>query len=87
MPPVAGERARRLAGLALAAGLAGLATPAAAYLGPGAGIGAVGTLIAVVFAGLLLIVGFLWYPLRRLLRRRKKGRDAGQGGQDGPGAA
>ena len=47
------------------------ATPAAAYIGPGAGLGAIGTVIAVIGAVLLMIVGFVWYPVKRLLKRRK----------------
>jgi hypothetical protein len=42
--------------------------PALAYIGPGAGLGAIGTFLAVVGAGVLLIVGFVWYPVKRLLR-------------------
>ena len=45
---------------------------AEAYIGPGAGLGAIGTAIALVGAVILLIVGFVWYPLKRLLRRGKK---------------
>lgn len=51
-----------------------LATPAFAYIGPGAGLGAIGVLIAVVGGILLLVVGFLWYPIKRMMRARK---DAG----------
>ena len=42
-----------------------------AYIGPGAGLGAIGTAIALIGAVLLLVVGFVWYPVKRLLRRRK----------------
>jgi hypothetical protein len=42
-----------------------------AYIGPGAGLGAIGTAIALLVALILLIVGFVWYPVKRLLRRRK----------------
>ena len=45
-----------------------------AYIGPGAGLGAVGSLLALVGAVLLMIVGFIWYPLKRLLRRGKAAR-------------
>lgn len=48
------------------------ATPALAYIGPGAGIGAIGTVVAVIGAVLLMIVGFVWYPVKRLLKRFKK---------------
>ena len=56
----------------LTAGLVLLGTPAMAYIGPGAGLGAIGTVIAVIGAVLLMIVGFVWYPLKRLLKRGKK---------------
>ena len=45
-------------------------TPALAYVGPGAGLTAIGTVLALVAALLLAIVGFVWYPIRRLRRRR-----------------
>ena len=48
------------------------ASPALAYIGPGAGIGAIGTVVAVIGAILLMIVGFVWYPVKRLLKRRKQ---------------
>ena len=43
------------------------ATPASAYLGPGAGIGAVGAVLALAAALVLAVVGFVWYPLKRLV--------------------
>ena len=52
--------------------LAGVATPAQAYIGPGAGLGAIGVAIALLFGILLLVVGFVWYPIRRSLRKRKE---------------
>lgn len=39
-----------------------------AYMGPGAGLAAIGSLLVVAAAFLLMIVGFVWYPLQRLLR-------------------
>ena len=47
-----------------------LPDPALAYIGPGAGLGAIGTLVALIGALLLAVVGFVWYPLKRLMRRR-----------------
>ncbi len=38
-----------------------------AYTGPGAGITAIGSLLALIAALLLALVGFVWYPLKRLL--------------------
>ena len=48
---------------------------AQAYVGPGAGLSAIGTVIAVVGAVLLAIVGFLWYPIKRLFKQRLKGKE------------
>ncbi len=45
---------------------------AQAYIGPGAGLSAIGTLVGVVGAVLLAIVGFVWYPVKRMLKGRKK---------------
>jgi hypothetical protein len=39
-----------------------------AYVGPGAGLSAIGTIIAFVAAVVLMIVGFLWYPIKRLFK-------------------
>ena len=47
-------------------------TPALAYIGPGAGIGAIGTVVAVIGAILLMIAGFVWYPIKRMLKLGKK---------------
>jgi len=45
-----------------------------AYIGPGAGLSAIGSLLALLAAIGLAIIGFVWYPVRRLLRRvRSKG--------------
>ena len=46
-----------------------------AYIGPGAGISAIGTVVALMGAILLAIVGFVWYPIKRLLSRIKKKND------------
>jgi hypothetical protein len=48
---------------------------AEAYIGPGAGIGTIGTAIAFLGALILLVVGFVWYPVKRLLRRLKAGKN------------
>ncbi|MBD3677145.1 MAG: hypothetical protein HUJ27_01950 [Rhodobacteraceae bacterium] len=49
-----------------------LATPALAYIGPGAGVGAFATVIALIGAILLMIVGFVWYPVKRMLKGKSK---------------
>ena len=45
--------------------------PAHAYVGPGVGLTAIGAIVALVAALLLAVVGFIWYPVRRLIRNRK----------------
>ena len=54
-----------------------LLTPqlAFAYVGPGAGLTAIGTVLALIGAVLLGIFGFIWYPVKRLLRGRKSTED------------
>ena len=57
--------------------LAGLAillfcTPAQAYFGPGAGISAIGTVLALLAGLALAVIGFFWYPLKRFFRRSGK---------------
>ncbi len=47
-------------------------TNAFAYIGPGAGITAIGTVIALIGAILLGIVGFVWYPMKRVRAKKKK---------------
>ena len=48
-----------------------LATNAYAYIGPGAGLSAIGSALALLGAIFLMLVGFVWYPVKRLMRRRK----------------
>jgi len=38
-----------------------------AYIGPGAGMTAIGTVVAFIGAILFAIVGFVWYPVKRLI--------------------
>jgi hypothetical protein len=42
-----------------------------AYIGPGAGLSAIGALLALLAVAVLAAVGFVWYPIKRLMRRRK----------------
>lgn len=52
-------------------GIGMLPVAAHAYVGPGAGLTAIGTLVALFAALILAIVGFVWYPVKRLLRAKK----------------
>lgn len=46
--------------------------PHLAYVGPGVGLSAIGALLAVIAGAVLAVFGFVWYPVKRLLRRRRK---------------
>ncbi|WP_174822730.1 hypothetical protein [Ruegeria lacuscaerulensis] len=50
-----------------------LPNPAFAYIGPGAGLGAIAVTIAVILGVLFLVVGLVWFPLKRMIKGRKKG--------------
>lgn len=66
----------KFSGLILLVSMVLLPNVAFAYVGPGAGLSAIGTLLAVVGAVLLAIVGFVWYPVKRLLKGRSKAKTA-----------
>jgi uncharacterized protein YraI len=55
-------------------------TAANAYIGPGSGLSAIGSLVSVVAAIFLALAGFVWYPLKRLFRRGKTGSTTSAGG-------
>ena len=48
-----------------------LSDTAFAYIGPGGGLSAFGAVIALIGGILLAIVGFVWYPIKRMLRKKK----------------
>jgi len=41
---------------------------AQAYIGPGAGLGAIALTVALLVGVVLLVIGLVWYPLKRLLK-------------------
>ena len=47
------------------------AANASAYIGPGAGLSALGSLLALVLAVFVAIAGFFWYPIKRLVKGRQ----------------
>jgi membrane-bound ClpP family serine protease len=53
-------------------GVALFPASALAYVGPGAGLSVIGSLLAFVAAIIVAIFGFLFFPIRRILRRRKQ---------------
>ena len=40
-----------------------------AYIGPGSGLSAIGAFFALLTAILVAILGFFWYPIKRLLNK------------------
>ena len=51
-----------------------------AYIGPGGGLSALGALLAIVAGSIIALFGFVWYPIKRILRNRKK-RDVSKEGR------
>jgi uncharacterized membrane protein len=47
------------------------APSALAYIGPGLGGGAIAAILGVFLSIIMLIIGVVWYPLKRLVRRIK----------------
>ncbi|SDG51498.1 hypothetical protein [Alloyangia pacifica] len=64
----------RAAALFLLAFVIAMPDPASAYIGPGAGLGAIAVTLAILLGVLLLLVGLVWYPLKRMLRNRAAAR-------------
>lgn len=59
-----------------------LAGASVAYIGPGAGLSAIGAFLALVAAVVVAIFGFVWYPVKRLFRALGRGeREAEEEGQ------
>ncbi|MCI0564437.1 MAG: hypothetical protein MN733_38690 [Nitrososphaera sp.] len=48
------------------------AEPALAYVGPGAGLTVIGSILAFIGLICLAVFGFLWYPIKRLIAKRKQ---------------
>jgi hypothetical protein len=48
------------------------AGPAAAYMGPGAGLGMLGSVVAVIGAVLIAVLGIVILPVRMILKKRRK---------------
>lgn len=63
--------------LGVALALLLLPNPALAYIGPGVGAGAIGAVLGVIGSIFLGLFAILWYPIKRMMKRRKKGKDEG----------
>lgn len=49
--------------------LALIASPAHAYMGAGAGLSALGSMLSFVGVFLLMVLGFVWFPLKRAIKK------------------
>ena len=56
--------------------LALIASPAAAYVGPGAGISVLGSLLGILGTIFVAIGAIIFWPLRKFMKRRKARRDS-----------
>lgn len=43
---------------------------AQAYVGPGLGLGVIGAILGAVLAVVMSIAGVVWYPIKRLLKKK-----------------
>ncbi|ASJ70714.1 hypothetical protein [Granulosicoccus antarcticus] len=59
--------------LSLVALLILFSAPAMAYVGPGLGMGVIGTIFGVLAAIVLALFGLFWYPLKRAFNKKKTG--------------
>jgi len=67
------QKHRSIAGAgALAAVLCLGATPAAAYIGPGLGMGVIATIFGSIAAFFMVLAGLVWYPFKVMLRKRRE---------------
>ncbi len=48
--------------------------PAQAYIGPGVGAGAIAAVLGVLAAIGMAFVAILWYPIKRMMKKRKAAR-------------
>jgi hypothetical protein len=55
----------------LLAGLFFYPVVAFAYIGPGLGLGVFASVLGVLVGLLMLIIGIIWYPIKRLIHRFK----------------
>tara|TARA_B100000401_G_C52158223_1_gene417442 strand:- start:87 stop:305 length:219 start_codon:yes stop_codon:yes gene_type:complete len=49
-----------------------ITTSAFAYIGPGVGIGAIAATLGVIVAIFAALFGLIWFPVKRLLKKRKE---------------
>ena len=42
------------------------------YVGPGLGLGFIASILGLLFSFFVLIFAFLWFPIKRLINKKKK---------------
>lgn len=47
-----------------------------AYIGPGLGLGAIGAFFGTILAILLGLIGIIWYPVKRMIKKYKADKDS-----------
>ena len=52
-----------------------ITTPSLAYLGPGVGGGFIAATIGIIVAIFAALFGLIWFPIKRLLKKRKEKKD------------
>lgn len=62
---------KRISALGLLAAALFLPQAAAAYIGPGVGAGALAAVVGVIGSIFLAIVAVLYYPIKRMLKKKK----------------
>ena len=56
------------------------AAVAHAYVGPGLGLGLIGAILGALLTVILAIAGVIWYPVKRLLRKKSQTQAGKQSG-------
>lgn len=49
-----------------------IASPAAAYIGPGLGLGVIASIFGAIAAFFMMLAGLVWYPVKVMLRKRRE---------------
>lgn len=53
--------------------------PAMAYVGPGLGLATIGAILGGIGAVLLAILGLVWYPVKSMMKKKRKAAAPGEG--------
>lgn len=61
-----------------------LSSPLSAYIGPGAGISVLGSLLGIIVTIVIAIGAIIMWPLRKLLKKRRAGPSAETSGDPSP---